>query len=116
MKFYSSIPLSKKFFSSLYLVLFSVFFAEAQTGATSSPYSRFGLGRPENTGFASIFAQGGCYTAFQNDSVAPFNINQGNPASYAFNKLTTYEFGGRYGFYEYTDSQNGLVKDRKSVV
>ena len=111
MKFYSTIPLHKIFFLALCLVLFSSFLLEAQTNATtSSPYSRFALGRPENTGFSAILAQGGSYTAFQNDSVAPFYINQGNPASYSYNKLTTYEFGARYGFYQYTDSQNGLVK------
>lgn len=109
MKYCSTIQMFKRFFLAGVLVL-CCFLAEAQTSATSSPYSRFALGRPENTGFSAIFAQGGSYTAFQNDSVAPFYINQGNPASYAFNKFTTYEFGARYGFYNYTDSQNGLVK------
>ena len=109
MKFYAIIPHFKKYFLALCLVV-SGFLLEAQTGATSSPYSRFAMGRPENTGFSAIFAQGGSFTAFQNDSVAPFYINQGNPASYAYNKLTTYEFGARYGFYQYTDNQNGLVK------
>ncbi|HWY37393.1 MAG TPA: hypothetical protein VNY73_02470 [Bacteroidia bacterium] len=110
MKFYCTIPLSKKFLTALFFTLLVAFTLRAQTSATSSPYSRFALGRPENTGFSSIFAQGGSYTAFQNDSTAPFYVNQGNPASYSFNRLTTYEFGARYGFYKYEDSQNGIVK------
>jgi hypothetical protein len=85
---------------------------EAQTAATSSPYSRFGLGKTENSGFSSVFAQGGSFTAFQNDSVAPFYINQGNPASYAYNRLTTYEFGARYSFNQFSDNHNGLVKQQ----
>lgn len=110
MKFYCTIPPFNKFFSALCFVLFSGLLLEAQTAATSSPYSRFALGRPENTGFSAILAQGGSFAAFQNDSIAPFYINQGNPASYSYNKLTTYEFGARYGFYQYTDNQNGVVK------
>ncbi len=110
MKFYSIIPLNKRFFLALCPIVFACFFAHSQSATTSSPYSRFALGRPENTGFSGIMALGGSYTAFQNDSLAPFFINQGNAASYAFNKFTTYEFGLRYGFFEFTDSQQGLVK------
>jgi hypothetical protein len=110
MKFYCTILPTKKFLPALCFVLFFGFLSEAQTSATSSPYSRFALGRPENTGFSSIFAQGGSFTSFQNDSTAPFYINQGNPASYAYNKITTYEFGARYSFNQFTDNQNGVVK------
>lgn len=110
MKFYSIIPHHKRFFLALCPILFACLSAEAQSTAISSPYSRFAIGKPENNGFAGIMALGGSYTAFQNDSIAPFFINQGNPASYAFNKFTTYEFGGRYAFSQFTDSQNGLVK------
>jgi hypothetical protein len=83
----------------------------AQTSATSSPYSRFALGRPENTGFSAITALGGSYTAFRNDTSGTntFFINQGNPASYAYNKLVSYEFGARYAYNTFSGS-NGDVK------
>lgn len=109
MKYYATIRLNKRFFAVLFFAFFScVLFG--QTAATSSPYSRYALGKPENAGFSAILGQGGSFAAYQNDSVAPFYINQGNPASYSYNKFTTYEFGARYGFFDYTDSQNGLVK------
>lgn len=83
----------------------------AQTSATSSPYSRFALGRPENTGFSEVTALGGSYTAFRNDTNdrSTFFVNQGNPSSYVFNKFTTYSFGARYSFYNYS-GENGNVK------
>ncbi len=111
MKFYFIIPLHKAFLAAVFVCLFFSFSVKAQVTATSSPYSRFALGRPENTGFAAITALGGSYTAFRNDTanMSTFFINQGNPSSYAFNKFTTYEFGARYAYYTYSGS-NGDVK------
>lgn len=107
MKFCSIISLRRYFFPLLCLVFFQSL--HAQVAATSSPYSRFAVGRPEYTGFSSIMAVGGSYTAFQNDSTSPYFINQGNPASYAFNKITSYEFGARYAFYKFSDANNNVV-------
>lgn len=85
---------------------------QAQTTATSSPYSRFALGRPENTGFAAVTAVGGSYTAFRNDTTltSTFFINQGNPASYAFTKYTIYEFGARYGYSTFNSADAEVKK------
>jgi len=112
MKFYSTIPLKKSFFPVLIFVLFSFAGLNAQTTATSSPYSRFALGRPENTGFAHITAMGGSYTAFRNDTTekSTFFINQGNPSSYAFSKFTIYEFGARYGYYTFSGKDGDVKK------
>src|ERR1700757_1322336 len=55
-------------FLPAFFVLFFSFYVQAQT-STSSPYSRFGPGRLENTGYASNMAMGGCYTAYQNDTL-----------------------------------------------
>lgn len=111
MKYCSFIPLPKFFSAAFCFAVLSVFSVKAQTSATSSPYSRFALGRPENTGFSEITALGGSYTAMRNDTsnTNTFFINQGNPASYAYNKFTIYEFGARYGYYTFT-TQDGSVK------
>jgi len=112
MKSYSIIPLNKKFFLGFCILFFVGFSVWAQSTATSSPYSRFALGRPENTGFAAITALGGSYTAFRNDTsnTSTFYINQGNPSSYAFMKYTAYEFGVRYGYYTFSSAAGGEVK------
>ncbi|HXB38913.1 MAG TPA: hypothetical protein VNZ49_00135 [Bacteroidia bacterium] len=112
MRFYFIIPLHKTFFSALCLSLLFTFSVKAQTAATSSPYSRFALGRPENTGFASITAMGGSFTAFRNDTTdrSTFFINQGNPSSYAFNKYTSYEFGARYAYYTFSGKDGDVKK------
>lgn len=75
-------------------MIFLSFFSQAQT-STSSPYSRYGMGSMEPSGLAASTAMGGCYTAFQNDTLIPLFINPGNPASYSTNRITTFEIGGR---------------------
>jgi hypothetical protein len=110
MKFYSTI-LQRPSFLFLLSVL-SLTGARAQSTATSSPYSRFALGRPENTGFAALTAVGGSFTAFRNDTTtsSTYYINQGNPSSYAFTKYTIYEFGARYGFSNFTSTDAQVKK------
>ena len=93
MRFCSSTIRTDLFLATLIVLLFS-FTSQAQT-ATSSPYSRYGVGSIEPTGNAAIMAMGGSYTAYQNDTLIPLFINQGNPASYSTNRLTTFEFGMR---------------------
>jgi len=95
MKF-CSITIRIKSFSFLFLLLFFSLLIHAQPliqSATFSPYSRFGIGTMEPSGYAAISAMGGSYTAYQNDTLIPLFINSGNPASYSTNRLTTMEFG-----------------------
>lgn len=88
------------------LLSFSAFSQSA-----SSPYSRYGLGSLEPAGFATLASMGGSFSAFQNDTLIPLFINQGNPASYSTNRLTTFEFGARGSFTNYLDN-SGSVKKR----
>jgi hypothetical protein len=111
MKFcYSTIKTSH--FVAAFLALFFSISFQAQT-STSSPYSRYGVGRMENSGYASVMAMGGSYTAYQNDTLIPLFINQGNPASYSTNRLTTFEIGGRYSNTNFISS-DGTVKKTNS--
>jgi hypothetical protein len=68
---------------------------QAQT-ATSSPYSRYGIGDLNGKGFAQGFAMAGTHIAMQNDSLPMFFINTGNPASYSSLRLTTVDLGLNY--------------------
>ncbi len=111
MKFCSSI-IKTKYFTAVFFTLFFSFFTRAQT-STSSPYSRYGIGRMENSGYAPVTAMGGSYTAYQNDTLIPLFINQGNPASYSTNRLTTFEIGGRYSNTNFI-SNDGTVKKTNS--
>ncbi|HKC68267.1 MAG TPA: hypothetical protein VKG26_08550 [Bacteroidia bacterium] len=111
MKF-CSIIIKTKFFLVAFIVLLFSFSVQAQT-STSSPYSRFGIGKVEYSGFASNTALGGCYTAYQNDTLIPLFINQGNPASYSTNRITTFEIGGRASNTNFI-SDDGSVKKTNS--
>jgi hypothetical protein len=81
------------FFLSVILLFFSLFsFAQA----TSSPYSRYGLGEINARTYGQGFALGGTTIALQNDTIPMFFINTSNPASYAGVQLTTAELGMKY--------------------
>jgi len=60
---------------------------------TVSPYSRYGIGDLQNLTGAQGFAMGNTGNALRNDTTTPFYINTKNPASYAFNHITTFEAG-----------------------
>jgi len=63
-------------------------------GLSNSPYSRYGIGMPESSsGYAQNYSMGGLTAAMQNDTLTPFNINVNNPASYPYNRMTTFEAG-----------------------
>ena len=83
----------------VFLVLNSLFtihnFSFAQK-STSSPYSRYGIGDIGGKGYGQGFEMGGTHIASQNDSTPMFFINNGNPASYATNRLTTAELGANF--------------------
>src|ERR1700751_5879608 len=112
MKFCSIIIKTKSFLVAFIILLFS-FSVQAQT-STSSPYSRFGIGKVEYSGFASNTALGGCYTAYQNDTLIPLFINQGNPASYSTNRITTFEIGGRASNTNFISTTDGSIKKTNS--
>ena len=111
MKFCSSTIKTKFFVIAFFALLFS-FSIKAQT-STSSPYSRFGLGRMETSGYASVMAMGGSTTAYQNDTLIPLFINQANPASYSTNRITTFEIGARGSSTNFISS-DGTVKKTNS--
>lgn len=68
--------------------------ASFSQSATVSPYSRFGIGDLQNQNGGQSFAMGGTGIALHNDSLAPPDfINLKNPASYFYNRVTTYEAG-----------------------
>lgn len=61
--------------------------------STSSPYSRFGLGDLQYSGFANLNAMGGNSYAYQNDTNYIFYINAANPASHSNYRLTAFDIG-----------------------
>lgn len=63
---------------------------------TFSPYSRYGLGELAQSTFAHNTAMGGAFIAHKADSTTPVFVNPGNPASYALNRITSLEVGGRF--------------------
>ncbi len=71
---------------------FVALLSNAQT-TTNSPYSRYGFGELQSTGFVKNLSMGGTGVAVTNDSVAPYYINVLNPASYVTNRITTFETG-----------------------
>ncbi len=61
--------------------------------ATVSPYSVYGLGDLQNQNGVQSFSMGQTGIALHNDTLTPYFINLKNPASYAYNHVTTYEAG-----------------------
>lgn len=92
---YSSVSIrySVILFILLFLSQFSIGIAQT---ASSSPYSRYGIGDLTGKGFAQNFAMGGTTIAMQSDSLPMFFINNGNPASYSNIRLTTADLGVNY--------------------
>lgn len=76
-----------------FLAVISLYLIHSQSvmaqNASSSPYSRFGIGDLQFNGFAKNTGMGGISYGLQH----PFNLNIGNPASYSAISLTTYEVG-----------------------
>jgi len=61
--------------------------------ATVSPYSRYGIGDLQNQNGVQSFSMGNTGIALHNDTLTPYFITLKNPASYFYNKVTTYEAG-----------------------
>ena len=74
------------------IFLFNNCFSYSQDLSTS-PFSRYGIGDLQNNGFAQNRSMAGLGTAVQSDTITPYNINLSNPASLAYNRMTTYEVG-----------------------
>jgi hypothetical protein len=85
-----------RFFSPVFFKLFLLLCfgsaAYAQLN-TSSPYSRYGVGLMNESGFAQNYSMGGLSAAMQSDTITPFNLNINNPASLPYIRLTTFEAG-----------------------
>jgi hypothetical protein len=61
--------------------------------ATVSPYSRYGIGDLQDQNGVQSFSMGNTGTAWHNDTLSPYFINLKNPASYFYNRITTFEAG-----------------------
>jgi hypothetical protein len=79
------------------LSLLTLLSAKGQNN-TFSPYSRYGLGELSQPTFAHNTGMGGAFIAHKADSTTPVFVNPGNPASYALNRITSLEVGGRFIF------------------
>lgn len=110
MKFFYLTPV-KPLRPFLFVCLFFIHFLGSAQTNTSNPYSRFGLGKIEPGGFAHVHALGGAFSALCNDTLPTFNINTANPASYSTLKLTTFEFGVKTNFSEFSSSQKTVKKN-----
>jgi len=80
----------------VFTLLQLLFSSEVSAQATSSPYSRYGVGDVNSRVYGKGFAMGGTTIAVQNDSLPVFFINTTNPASYSTVLLTTAELGMNY--------------------
>src|ERR1700739_77709 len=61
--------------------------------ATVSPYSRYGIGDLQSQNGVQSFSMGNTGIAWHNDTLTPYFINLKNPASYFYNRITTFEAG-----------------------
>jgi len=91
----TSFKINYLLFFAFTFICFSFKTATAQM-ATSSPYSRYGVGDVYGRTLSQGFALGGTTIAVQNDTTAIFFINPANPASYSNLRLTTAELGLNY--------------------
>lgn len=104
-------------YSRIFLICFLLFqfsVANAQT-AVNSPYSRYGIGDLTGKGFSQNFSMGGTTIAMQNDSLPMFFINNGNPASYSTNRLTTADLGLNFNHIQLQNSSSKSSINNASV-
>ncbi len=80
-------------YSILFFIIFGFHYTSKAQTATSSPYSRYGIGDVNTRNYSQSFAMGGTNIAVQNDTLSMFFINNANPASYSNMRLTTAELG-----------------------
>lgn len=100
----------KSFLSSIFLYLLSVNFSDAQTG-TVSPYSRYGIGELQYSGFNRQIGMGRTGVALHSDD----KINFLNPATYSFDTITTIEAGIRGEVTKLTSSSISQTTNGASI-
>lgn len=75
-----------------------------------NPYSRYGLGIQSQNTFAHNTGMGGTSIALRSDSTMPIFINAGNPASYAFIRMSALEIGGSFVYSQFKSANSSLRK------
>ncbi len=75
-----------------------------------NPYSRYGLGILSQNTFAHNTGMGGTNIALRSDSTMPIFINAGNPASYAFIRMSALELGGNFVYSQFKSANSSLTK------
>ncbi len=81
----------------------------------NSPYSRYGLGELQYSGFANNIPLGGISNALQNDTTAPYFINASNPASHASIKLTVFDVGFRSSIKQLQTTGNSFTSTQNTL-
>jgi hypothetical protein len=104
MKFYNLIS---RISGILFVLFLFVSLQAAGQNATSSPYSRYGLGELQFGGFIKNRGMGGLGQAVN----IPISINYSNPASYSSLWFTTYELGAHATFLELKNKQGTGAAD-----
>ncbi|MFZ7145674.1 MAG: hypothetical protein ACO1G6_10065 [Bacteroidota bacterium] len=92
MKLSSTITLNKRASVLFIPLLLLISFSSNAQNATSSPYSRYGIGDITGTTFARNLGMGGLEIGM----AQPFMINPGNPAAYSKIWYTTFDGGVNY--------------------
>lgn len=75
-----------------------------------NPYSRYGIGLFSQNTFAHNTGMGSTSIALRSDSMMPIFINAGNPASYAFIRMSTLELGGNFVYSKFKSGNSALTK------
>lgn len=96
------------------IFLFIPYLSHSQV-ASSSPYSRYGVGDINGKGFSQAFAMGGSTIAMQNDTTPLLFINSGNPASYSNMRLTSAELGINFSRLQLQSSGEKKILNNGSV-
>ena len=92
MKLSSTITLNKRTLVLFFALLLLISFSSNAQNASSSPYSRYGIGDITGTTFARNLGMGGLEIGMSQ----PFMINPGNPAAYSKIWYTTFDGGVNY--------------------
>ncbi|MBL7931233.1 MAG: hypothetical protein JNL60_05010, partial [Bacteroidia bacterium] len=82
----------------------------ASQGNMYNPYSRYGIGLLSQNTLAHNTGMGGASIALRSDSTMPIFINTGNPASYAFIRMSTLELGGSFVYSKFKSGKSALTK------
>lgn len=78
---------------SVYIIVCLLPLLSMGQSAIVSPYSRYGIGMLQNENGVQGFSMGQTGIALRNDSTTPYFVNLKNPASYTYNRISTFEAG-----------------------